>query len=87
MFYLIYLCFHSGNYKVQCWDIHTHGFLESAPGLGMFVTVTSPTGEVKMLYECFSMIFDLTSGTGRQHYLKKKEEEVISEEVNLQSIS
>ncbi|XP_068044540.1 transmembrane emp24 domain-containing protein 11-like isoform X2 [Anomalospiza imberbis] len=35
-----------GNYKVQRWDIHTHDFLESAPGLGMFVTVTSPTGEV-----------------------------------------
>ncbi|XP_021391323.1 transmembrane emp24 domain-containing protein 11 [Lonchura striata] len=35
-----------GNYKVQRWDIHTHGFLESAPGLGMFVTVTSPPGEV-----------------------------------------
>uniref|UniRef100_A0A8C5NR46 GOLD domain-containing protein n=1 Tax=Junco hyemalis TaxID=40217 RepID=A0A8C5NR46_JUNHY len=35
-----------GNYKVQRWDVHTHDFLESAPGLGMFVTVTSPTGEV-----------------------------------------
>uniref|UniRef100_A0A8C3XZG2 GOLD domain-containing protein n=1 Tax=Catharus ustulatus TaxID=91951 RepID=A0A8C3XZG2_CATUS len=35
-----------GNYKVQRWDIHTHDFLESAPGLGMFVTVTTPTGEV-----------------------------------------
>ncbi|NXN77902.1 TMD11 protein, partial [Bombycilla garrulus] len=35
-----------GNYKVQLWDIHTHGFLESAPGLGMFVTVRSPTAEV-----------------------------------------
>ncbi|XP_064275032.1 transmembrane emp24 domain-containing protein 11-like isoform X2 [Passer domesticus] len=35
-----------GNYKVQRWDIHTHDFLESAPGLGMFVTVTIPTGEV-----------------------------------------
>ncbi|KAF4791339.1 hypothetical protein TURU_132496 [Turdus rufiventris] len=35
----------SGNYKVQRWDIHKHDFLESAPGLGMFVTVTTPTGE------------------------------------------
>ncbi|XP_039579826.1 transmembrane emp24 domain-containing protein 11-like isoform X2 [Passer montanus] len=35
-----------GNYKVQRWDMHTHDFLESAPGLGMFVTVTIPTGEV-----------------------------------------
>ncbi|NXR98537.1 TMD11 protein, partial [Oxylabes madagascariensis] len=35
-----------GNYKVQRWDIHKHDFLESAPGLGMFVTVTSPSGEV-----------------------------------------
>ncbi|NXU93598.1 TMD11 protein, partial [Xiphorhynchus elegans] len=35
-----------GNYKVQRWDIHKHDFLESAPGLGMFVTVSTPTGEV-----------------------------------------
>ncbi|NXO64968.1 TMD11 protein, partial [Phainopepla nitens] len=35
-----------GNYKVQRWDIHKHDFLESAPGLGMFVTVRSPSAEV-----------------------------------------
>ncbi|NXG15148.1 TMD11 protein, partial [Grallaria varia] len=35
-----------GNYKVQRWDIHKHDFLESAPGLGMFVTVSTPSGEV-----------------------------------------
>ncbi|KFU91587.1 Transmembrane emp24 domain-containing protein 11, partial [Chaetura pelagica] len=37
-----------GNYKVQRWDIHQHEFLESAPGLGMFVTVTAPSAEVQM---------------------------------------
>ncbi|NWT50210.1 TMD11 protein, partial [Erythrocercus mccallii] len=37
-----------GNYKVQCWDIHKHDFLESAPGLGMFVTVTSPSDISKL---------------------------------------
>ncbi|NWS14288.1 TMD11 protein, partial [Pachyramphus minor] len=35
-----------GNYKVQRWDIHKHDFLESAPGLGMYVTVSTPSGEV-----------------------------------------
>ncbi|NXM62843.1 TMD11 protein, partial [Illadopsis cleaveri] len=37
-----------GNYKVQRWDIHKHDFLESAPGLGMFVTVTSPSDTSKL---------------------------------------
>ncbi|NXR84393.1 TMD11 protein, partial [Pycnonotus jocosus] len=37
-----------GNYKVQRWDIHKHEFLESAPGLGMFVTVTSPSDISKL---------------------------------------
>ncbi|NXF03290.1 TMD11 protein, partial [Smithornis capensis] len=35
-----------GNYKIQRWDIQRHDFLESAPGLGMFVTVTAPSGEI-----------------------------------------
>ncbi|XP_065693568.1 transmembrane emp24 domain-containing protein 11-like isoform X1 [Patagioenas fasciata] len=35
-----------GNYKVQRWNIHEQDFPESAPGLGMFVTVTSPSDEV-----------------------------------------
>ncbi|NXK41186.1 TMD11 protein, partial [Piprites chloris] len=35
-----------GNYKVQRWDTHKHDFLESAPGLGMYVTVSAPSGEV-----------------------------------------
>ncbi|XP_037754192.1 transmembrane emp24 domain-containing protein 11 isoform X6 [Chelonia mydas] len=35
----------TGSYKVQKWGIHEHRFLESAPGLGMFVTVTTPTKE------------------------------------------
>ncbi|XP_068797138.1 transmembrane emp24 domain-containing protein 11 isoform X2 [Struthio camelus] len=34
-----------GNYKVQQWDIRKQDFLESAPGLGMFVTVTTPSAE------------------------------------------
>ncbi|XP_003206059.1 transmembrane emp24 domain-containing protein 11-like isoform X1 [Meleagris gallopavo] len=36
----------TGNYKVQKWDMHKQDFLDSAPGLGMFVTVTTPTAEV-----------------------------------------
>uniref|UniRef100_A0A8C3BN58 GOLD domain-containing protein n=1 Tax=Cairina moschata TaxID=8855 RepID=A0A8C3BN58_CAIMO len=36
----------TGNYKVQKWDIHKQVFLESAPGLGMFVTVRTPSAEV-----------------------------------------
>ncbi|NXU54788.1 TMD11 protein, partial [Turnix velox] len=35
-----------GKYKIQSWDIHKQEFLESAPGLGMFVTVTTPSSEV-----------------------------------------
>ncbi|XP_035181290.1 transmembrane emp24 domain-containing protein 11-like isoform X2 [Oxyura jamaicensis] len=35
----------TGNYKVQKWDIHKQDFLDSAPGLGMFVTVTTPSAE------------------------------------------
>ncbi|XP_010708921.1 transmembrane emp24 domain-containing protein 11-like isoform X2 [Meleagris gallopavo] len=35
----------TGNYKVQKWDMHKQDFLDSAPGLGMFVTVTTPTAE------------------------------------------
>lgn len=67
MFYLtdFYLCFYSGNYKVQKWDMHKQDFLDSAPGLGMFVTVTTPTAEVNILYECFCVIHVLTSDTGK----------------------
>ncbi|XP_006111696.2 transmembrane emp24 domain-containing protein 11-like [Pelodiscus sinensis] len=36
----------TGSYKVQPWDIHEQVFLESAPGLGMFVTITAPTKEL-----------------------------------------
>uniref|UniRef100_A0A452IFI3 GOLD domain-containing protein n=1 Tax=Gopherus agassizii TaxID=38772 RepID=A0A452IFI3_9SAUR len=36
----------TGSYKVQQWDMHEHRFLESAPGLGMFVTITTPTKEL-----------------------------------------
>uniref|UniRef100_A0A8C8RI81 GOLD domain-containing protein n=1 Tax=Pelusios castaneus TaxID=367368 RepID=A0A8C8RI81_9SAUR len=31
----------TGNYKVQQWDTQEQVFLESAPGLGMFVTITT----------------------------------------------
>uniref|UniRef100_A0A8C9LEM9 GOLD domain-containing protein n=1 Tax=Pavo cristatus TaxID=9049 RepID=A0A8C9LEM9_PAVCR len=31
---------------LQKWDMHKQDFLDSAPGLGMFVTVTTPTAEV-----------------------------------------
>lgn len=85
MFYLadFYLYFYLGNYKVQRWDIHKQDYLESAPGLGMFVTVTAPSAEVNMLYECLCRIYELSFGTDRQHYLK-----IINtfwENINLQS--
>ncbi|KAM8968293.1 transmembrane emp24 domain-containing protein 11-like [Sarcophilus harrisii] len=36
----------TGNYKVEQWDINRQDFLDSAPGLGMFVTVTTYNDEV-----------------------------------------
>nr|XP_004480458.2 transmembrane emp24 domain-containing protein 11 [Dasypus novemcinctus] len=36
----------SGAFKVQQWDLGRHDFLESAPGLGVFVTVTTYNDEV-----------------------------------------
>ncbi|KAM5272508.1 transmembrane emp24 domain-containing protein 11-like [Ctenodactylus gundi] len=36
----------SGAFKIQQWDIGGHDFLESAPGLGMFVTITTYNDEV-----------------------------------------
>ncbi|XP_008840029.1 transmembrane emp24 domain-containing protein 11 [Nannospalax galili] len=36
----------SGTFKVQQWDMDRHDFLESAPGLGMFVTITTYNDEV-----------------------------------------
>ncbi|XP_043829033.1 transmembrane emp24 domain-containing protein 11-like [Dromiciops gliroides] len=36
----------TGNYKVQQWDVQRQDFLDSAPGLGMFVTVTTYNDEV-----------------------------------------
>ncbi|KAM9330338.1 transmembrane emp24 domain-containing protein 11-like [Gastrophryne carolinensis] len=36
----------TGRYKIQKWDLNTHDFLPSAPGLGMFVTVKAPNDEV-----------------------------------------
>ncbi|NXI07772.1 TMD11 protein, partial [Irena cyanogastra] len=46
-----------GNYKVQRWDIHIHDFLGSAPGLGMFVTVTSPTVHISKLQVLLSKLY------------------------------
>jgi hypothetical protein len=42
--------FEIGTFKVQQWDIGRQDFLESAPGLGMFVTVTSYNDEVKYYF-------------------------------------
>ncbi|KAM9086436.1 transmembrane emp24 domain-containing protein 11 isoform 2-T2 [Megaptera novaeangliae] len=36
----------TGTFKIQRWDLGRHDFLESAPGLGMFVTVTTYNDEV-----------------------------------------
>ncbi|GAB1289972.1 Vomeronasal 2, receptor 15 [Apodemus speciosus] len=36
----------TGTFKIQRWDIGRQDFLESAPGLGMFVTVTTYNDEV-----------------------------------------
>ncbi|XP_001510869.2 transmembrane emp24 domain-containing protein 11-like [Ornithorhynchus anatinus] len=38
----------TASFKVQQWDITTHDFLESAPGLGMFVTITTFRDEILM---------------------------------------
>lgn len=85
MFYLsdFYLCFYSGNYKVQRWDIHKQVFLESAPGLGMFVTVRTPSDEVNTLYEYFCTIYVLTFNTGS---LNSKYIDAFGEKIKLQSI-
>ncbi|NWI17815.1 TMD11 protein, partial [Crypturellus soui] len=59
-----------GNYKVQQWDIHKQEFLESAPGLGMFVTVTAPSDEVllKKLYGP-QATFSFTSYMSGEHII------------------
>uniref|UniRef100_A0A2K6S984 GOLD domain-containing protein n=1 Tax=Saimiri boliviensis boliviensis TaxID=39432 RepID=A0A2K6S984_SAIBB len=36
----------TGTFKIQQWDTGRHMFLESAPGLGMFVTITTYNDEV-----------------------------------------
>ncbi|XP_004847511.1 transmembrane emp24 domain-containing protein 11-like [Heterocephalus glaber] len=36
----------TGTFKIQQWDLDRHDFLEAAPGLGMFVTITSYMEEV-----------------------------------------
>lgn len=44
--------FETGSFKIQQWDIRRQDFLESAPGLGMFVTVTTYNDEVKHSFMC-----------------------------------
>ncbi|XP_004579458.2 transmembrane emp24 domain-containing protein 11-like [Ochotona princeps] len=36
----------TGNFKMQLWDMRRHDFLESAPGLGMYVTIKTLDEEV-----------------------------------------
>ncbi|NWI52117.1 TMD11 protein, partial [Calyptomena viridis] len=59
-----------GNYKIQLWDIQKHEFLESAPGLGMFVMVSAPSGEVLLskLYGPESTFF-FTSYLSGEHII------------------
>ncbi|XP_027455493.1 transmembrane emp24 domain-containing protein 11 [Zalophus californianus] len=38
--------FETGTFKIQQWDMRKQDFLESAPGLGMFVTVRTYNDEV-----------------------------------------
>ncbi|XP_025920473.1 transmembrane emp24 domain-containing protein 11-like isoform X1 [Apteryx rowi] len=60
-----------GNYKVQQWDIREQEFLESAPGLGMFVTVTTPTAEVNLLSKLYGpqATFSFTSYISGEHVI------------------
>lgn len=41
------MCSETGSFKLQQWDVVKQDFLESAPGLGLFVTVTTYSEEVK----------------------------------------
>ncbi|XP_072192280.1 transmembrane emp24 domain-containing protein 11-like [Excalfactoria chinensis] len=60
----------TGHYKVQKWDIHNRDFLDSAPGLGMFVTVTTPTSEV-LLSKLYgpTATFSFTSYLSGEHVI------------------
>lgn len=49
--------FETGTFKIQQWDLGRHDFLESAPGLGMFVTVTTYNDEVKHTFCLATEIF------------------------------
>ncbi|XP_062469480.1 transmembrane emp24 domain-containing protein 11-like [Pezoporus occidentalis] len=59
-----------GNYKVQRWDVQIQDFLESAPGLGMIVTVKSPSAEVQLskLYGPQGT-FSFTSYLSGEHFI------------------
>uniref|UniRef100_A0A672UKU8 GOLD domain-containing protein n=1 Tax=Strigops habroptila TaxID=2489341 RepID=A0A672UKU8_STRHB len=59
-----------GNYKVQRWDMKSQDFLESAPGLGMIVTVKSPSAEVQLskLYGPQGT-FSFTSYLSGEHFI------------------
>ncbi|KAM6220832.1 transmembrane emp24 domain-containing protein 11-like [Rhynchocyon petersi] len=60
----------TGTFKIQQWDIGRHDFLESAPGLGMFVTVTTYDNEV-LLSKLYGPqgTFDFTSQSPGEHII------------------
>ncbi|XP_064424866.1 transmembrane emp24 domain-containing protein 11-like [Latimeria chalumnae] len=59
-----------GRYKMQQWDITSHEFHSSAPGLGMVVTIKTPDGKELMskLYGPESR-FSFTSYSSGDHYI------------------
>ncbi|XP_001376145.3 transmembrane emp24 domain-containing protein 11-like [Monodelphis domestica] len=60
----------TGTYKVEQWDIKRQDFLGSAPGLGMFVTVTTYNDEVLLsrLYGSQG-VFTFTSYSPGEHII------------------
>ncbi|XP_043919320.1 transmembrane emp24 domain-containing protein 11-like [Protopterus annectens] len=60
----------TGHYKMQNWDMFSHDFLPSAPGLGMFVTIKDPSFQVLMskLYGPESK-FSFTSHSSGEHHI------------------
>lgn len=47
IYFIMSSIFETGTFKTQQWDTDRHDFLQSAPGLGMFVAVTTYNDEVK----------------------------------------
>uniref|UniRef100_A0A8D0GSG5 GOLD domain-containing protein n=1 Tax=Sphenodon punctatus TaxID=8508 RepID=A0A8D0GSG5_SPHPU len=58
----------TGNYKVQQWDRHQEMFFESAPGLGMYVTIRTPMKEL-LLSKLYGPqgTFSFTSHSAGEH--------------------